>query len=143
MLDYQVQLIFVYSDVGERIFNYTIHEGSIVIDNGNGVTSTLSIQSRSNSKINASSYTTSGSFEDRTDQWGTDFSSLNNDATALKDWFVTNGWWPGSAILADGRVTILDDQYQALDNSEALILATEWKQFRNPDFNYIKEKLAA
>ncbi len=45
--------------------------------------------------------------------------------------------------LADGRVTILDDQYQALENTDALILATEWKQFRNPDFNYIKEKLSA
>ena len=45
--------------------------------------------------------------------------------------------------LADGRVNILDDQYQALDSSDALILATEWKQFRNPDFNYIKEKLNA
>lgn len=44
--------------------------------------------------------------------------------------------------LADGRVEILDDQYQALENTDALILATEWKQFRNPDFNYIKEKLS-
>ncbi len=43
--------------------------------------------------------------------------------------------------LADGRITIMDDQYQALESSDALILATEWKQFRNPDFNYIKEKL--
>lgn len=43
--------------------------------------------------------------------------------------------------LADGRVKILDDQYQALENTDALILATEWKQFRNPDFNYMKEKL--
>jgi len=45
--------------------------------------------------------------------------------------------------LADGRVKILDDQYQAMDATDALILATEWKQFRNPDFNYIKEKLNA
>ena len=44
--------------------------------------------------------------------------------------------------MADGRVTILDDQYQALENADALILATEWKQFRNPDFNYIKDKLS-
>jgi len=44
--------------------------------------------------------------------------------------------------LADGRVTILDDQYQALDGADALILVTEWKQFRNPDFNYIKGKLS-
>lgn len=45
--------------------------------------------------------------------------------------------------LADGRVRIVDDQYQALEATDALILATEWKQFRNPDFNYIKEKLTA
>ena len=45
---------------------------------------------------------------DQTDQWGTDFSSLNNDATELKNWFIANGWWPGSAILADGRVTNQD-----------------------------------
>lgn len=44
--------------------------------------------------------------------------------------------------LADGRAEILDDQYQALENTDALILVTEWKQFRNPDFNYIKEKLS-
>ena len=44
--------------------------------------------------------------------------------------------------LADGRVKILDDQYQALESADALILVTEWKQFRNPDFNYIKEKLS-
>jgi len=43
--------------------------------------------------------------------------------------------------LDDGRVMILDDQYMALDSTDALILATDWKQFRNPDFNYIKEKL--
>ncbi len=46
------------------------------------------------------------------------------------------------AWLADGRVKILDDQYQAMESADALILVTEWKQFRNPDFNYIKEKLS-
>ena len=45
--------------------------------------------------------------------------------------------------LNDGRVKILDDQYQAMESADALILVTEWKQFRNPDFNYIKEKLSA
>jgi len=44
--------------------------------------------------------------------------------------------------LSDGRVKILDDQYQAMESADALILVTEWKQFRNPDFNYIKEKLS-
>jgi len=37
--------------------------------------------------------------------------------------------------LADGRVKILDDQYKAVEVADALILATEWKQFRNPHLN--------
>jgi len=45
-------------------------------------------------------------------------------------------------MLEDGRVVLLDDQYMALDSTDALILATDWKQFRNPDFNYIKNKLS-
>jgi len=44
--------------------------------------------------------------------------------------------------LNDGCVQIMDDQYQAMESTDALILVTEWKQFRNPDFNYIKEKLS-
>lgn len=44
--------------------------------------------------------------------------------------------------LATGKVSLHDDQYQAMESSDALIIATEWKQFRNPDFNYIKEKLS-
>lgn len=43
---------------------------------------------------------------------------------------------------SDGRVSILDDQYQALESTDALIIATEWMQFRNPDFSRIKEKLS-
>lgn len=41
----------------------------------------------------------------------------------------------------NGCVKFFSNQYDALENSEALILATEWKQFRNPDFNIIKQKL--
>lgn len=42
---------------------------------------------------------------------------------------------------SNGSVKLYANQYDALDNTEALILATEWKQFRNPDFNVIKNKL--
>lgn len=87
---------------GETV-NYTLENGSIIMTDS--VTTTISVQSRNGSSITANLSTVGGSFEDRTDQWGTDFSTLNNDATALKDWFVTNSWWPGSALLADGRVT--------------------------------------
>jgi UDPglucose 6-dehydrogenase len=31
--------------------------------------------------------------------------------------------------------------YQALDNADALVVVTEWKEFRSPDFSQIKKKL--
>jgi len=44
--------------------------------------------------------------------------------------------------LDTGLVTLFNDSYAALDGCEALILATEWKQFRRPDFDRIKQMLA-
>ncbi|MDH5711750.1 MAG: UDP-glucose/GDP-mannose dehydrogenase family protein [Gammaproteobacteria bacterium] len=41
----------------------------------------------------------------------------------------------------NGNVTFFDNMYNATDNCDALILATEWKQFRSPDFDMIKTKL--
>ena len=38
-------------------------------------------------------------------------------------------------------VNYFDDKYSALDNVDALILVTEWKEFRSPDFLLIKEKM--
>jgi UDPglucose 6-dehydrogenase len=40
-----------------------------------------------------------------------------------RDWFET------------GRLIFESNQYQALENTDALILVTEWKTFRQPDFN--------
>ena len=40
-----------------------------------------------------------------------------------------------------GLVTLFDDPYTALETCDALILATEWKQFRRPDFEKIKNTL--
>ena len=39
------------------------------------------------------------------------------------------------------RVTYFNDKYDVLYNSEALILLTEWKEFRSPDFEIIKSAL--
>ena len=36
------------------------------------------------------------------------------------------------------RVSILSDMYAAVDGADALVLVTEWKQFRRPDFARIK-----
>jgi UDPglucose 6-dehydrogenase len=46
--------------------------------------------------------------------------------------------------LADNPlVSIVDDQYEVLQNSDALAVVTDWNQFRNPDFSRIKQILGA
>jgi|TARA_Y100001954_G_C15813017_1_gene606096 UDPglucose 6-dehydrogenase len=39
------------------------------------------------------------------------------------------------------NVTYFSDKYTALDEVDALILVTEWKEFRSPDFSLIKSKM--
>ncbi|MBD5553424.1 MAG: UDP-glucose/GDP-mannose dehydrogenase family protein [Desulfovibrio sp.] len=39
-------------------------------------------------------------------------------------------------------VEIVAEQYEALSGADALLVATEWNQFRNPDFDRIREQLA-
>ena len=38
-------------------------------------------------------------------------------------------------------IEFVERRYDALDNSDALILITEWKEFRSPDFDLLAEKL--
>lgn len=40
-------------------------------------------------------------------------------------------------------LTYADNQSAALDNADALVIVTEWKEFRSPDFATIKAKLKA
>ena len=37
------------------------------------------------------------------------------------------------------KLTLFDDNYAALENSDALVLMTEWKMFRNPSLSKMKE----
>lgn len=39
------------------------------------------------------------------------------------------------------NVTYYDSKYETLPNSDAMILLTEWKEFRSPDFEELKLKL--
>ncbi len=39
------------------------------------------------------------------------------------------------------NIEYADGNYEALRNADALLLVTEWNQFRNPDFNAVKERL--
>ena len=38
-----------------------------------------------------------------------------------------------------GQLKLADEQYAALDGADAMILITEWKPFRHPDFDRIKK----
>jgi hypothetical protein len=90
---------------GETV-DFVIENGTMVISDP-PVSTTISVLSRNDSVITVSVSVTGGSFEDVTDSigglWGSDFSSLNNSAIALKDLFIAV-FWPGSTITADGRV---------------------------------------
>ncbi|MEY8338982.1 UDP-glucose/GDP-mannose dehydrogenase family protein [Lachnospiraceae bacterium 62-35] len=47
-----------------------------------------------------------------------------------------------SCYLKDnGKITYVDSKYEALKNADALILITEWKEFRQPDFGEIAKLL--
>lgn len=39
------------------------------------------------------------------------------------------------------KIKYADSAYEALNNADALILATEWNEFKNPDFDRIKKEL--
>jgi len=41
------------------------------------------------------------------------------------------------------RLSYADNQSSALDNADALVIVTEWKEFRSPDFDALKAKLKA
>lgn len=41
------------------------------------------------------------------------------------------------------KITFVEHAYEALDNKDALLIATEWSAFRNPDFEQIKTRLKA
>ena len=47
------------------------------------------------------------------------------------------------AHIPSDAISYEPDMWSALDGSDALILVTEWKQFRSPDFNRIKSLLKA
>jgi UDPglucose 6-dehydrogenase len=41
----------------------------------------------------------------------------------------------------ESRLTYADNPMAALDGADGLVIVTEWKEFRSPDFGVIKSKL--
>lgn len=44
--------------------------------------------------------------------------------------------------LLGGKISYAENQYEALENADALLIATEWSVFRNPDFERMEQSLA-
>jgi UDPglucose 6-dehydrogenase len=44
-------------------------------------------------------------------------------------------------VLASLEVEYVDDPYQATANADALIVVTEWRQFKQPDFRRLNNQL--
>lgn len=42
----------------------------------------------------------------------------------------------------DWNINYFDDKYSAIENADILVIITEWKEFRSPDFNKIKSSLS-
>ena len=42
----------------------------------------------------------------------------------------------------DWNINYFNDKYSAIENVDVLIIVTEWKEFRSPDFNRIKSNLS-
>jgi len=42
---------------------------------------------------------------------------------------------------SNGTLEMVDDQYQAAANADALVLVTEWKPFRHPDFSRLRNTM--
>jgi UDPglucose 6-dehydrogenase len=45
---------------------------------------------------------------------------------------------PNAKKIFDRRIKFAKNQYEAIKGADALVLVTEWQEFREPDFNYMK-----
>jgi len=48
---------------------------------------------------------------------------------------------PAAMAALDGKIEILQNGYDGLDNADALVVFTDWQEFRNPDLEAIAAKL--
>ena len=48
---------------------------------------------------------------------------------------------PNVKALYGDRIGFADNQYDALSNADALLIATEWNEFRTPDFLKVVKSL--
>jgi len=91
--------------------------------------------------------------------WGLSFKPNTDDMREASSRVIIQGLWDmGATVTAydpvaimeskrifgtDSRLTYADSPMATLDNADALVIVTEWKEFRTPDFKKIKASLKA
>ena len=48
---------------------------------------------------------------------------------------------PAAQVALENKIEVVQNGYDALENADALVIFTDWQEFRNPDFAMIKSKL--
>ncbi|MDI9318929.1 MAG: UDP-glucose/GDP-mannose dehydrogenase family protein [Phycisphaerales bacterium] len=48
---------------------------------------------------------------------------------------------PNVKVIYGDKVSFMEGQYEAVADADALVIVTEWSEFRNPDFNRLKSSL--
>ncbi|MGA2071491.1 MAG: UDP-glucose/GDP-mannose dehydrogenase family protein [Sedimentisphaerales bacterium] len=87
--------------------------------------------------------------------WGLAFKAKTDDVREspaincvnklLSQGFEIRAYDPEASLTAKtalgGKIKICENGYDALDGADALVILTEWQEFRNPDFEVIVKKL--
>jgi UDPglucose 6-dehydrogenase len=89
--------------------------------------------------------------------WGLAFKPNTDDMREASSRAIIEGLWDmGATVTAydpvamieskriygdDARLSYADSSTEALDGADALVIVTEWKEFRSPDFDHIKATL--
>jgi UDPglucose 6-dehydrogenase len=87
--------------------------------------------------------------------WGLAFKAKTDDVREspaincvnelLEDGFKIRAYDPEAGLTAKtalgGKIEIFENGYDALDGADAMVILTEWQEFRNPDFEVIVKKL--
>jgi len=90
--------------------------------------------------------------------WGLSFKPRTDDMREAPSRVLMDALWEAGATVRaydpeameeagriypnEGRLKLCETAYGALDGADALVIITEWQEFRSPDFTEIKEKVA-
>jgi len=90
--------------------------------------------------------------------WGLSFKPRTDDMREAPSRVLMEALWDAGATVRaydpeameeaeriysiEGRLKLCETAYSALDGADALVIITEWQEFRSPDFTEIKEKVA-